>query len=535
MGLLSNNEKGRKNQGISDVIDWLEERGIGTESVNYRLRDWLISRQRYWGAPIPMIYREDGTIEAADNGNMPLLPEDVDFLPTGRSPLTYHEPFLNTTDSEGKPARRETDTMDTFMCSSWYQYRYLSPNYDSAAFDPEEAAYWLPVDVYTGGSEHAVMHLLYTRFFTKAMRDIGLFDDTAAAMQAHGRNVDDIFNEPMLMYRSQGQILGAERKGDVIMASGRMVDNKLYANRVEVIEPDAIPADYDGVVGEIMERTENIVHIDVGGDHLQIVEIEDDADIIIPNIDGVNRVDQLKHHLEIQRMSKSKGNVVNPDELVEQYGADSVRAYLMFAFDWQKGGPWDPQGVQGTIRWVKDVWDMVSSGPPTATGNPDDDKTMLRKAHQTIQRVDDSMERFSFNTAVAALMTLRNDIRAILREGAVSADVWRETMSIMLRLMAPITPFMAEELWTEHLGLAFSIHQQPWPTFDAEIAAEDEVTLVVQVNGKVRDRVQVPADISEDDAKARALAAEGVVRFMDGREPRKVIYIGQRHMVNIVV
>ncbi len=534
-GTTVTDAKGRKNPGISAVINWLEENQIGEEAINYRLRDWLISRQRYWGAPIPMQYYEDGTITAADDNTLPVeLPEDVEFMPTGRSPLTYHEPFLHTTDKNGNRIRRETDTMDTFMCSSWYQLRYLSPHYDDAPFNPEEAAYWLPVDVYTGGAEHATLHLLYTRFFTKALRDMGVFDDAAAIMREHGRNSDELLNEPMIVLRNQGQVLGAERKGDFVLASGRVQDSKLYADRVEVIDPTQAPDNFDGVMGEIMHRIENIIQVQQG-DHMHTIEIVDGAHIIIPDIEGKNRVEQLNHHLDIQRMSKSKGNVVNPDELVGQYGGDTVRAYLMFAFDWQKGGPWDPQGVQGVVRWIHDVWDLVTAGPPASSGDAKAERHIMRKAHQAIQHITDSMERFSFNTAVAGLMSLRNELRAATREANIGSETWHEVVNIMLRLMAPITPFLAEELWTNQLGLPYSIHQQDWPVYDAEVAAEEEVTLVIQVNGKVRDKIQVPADISEDDAIQTALEAPGVQKYISGKEPRKVIYIAPRHMISIVV
>jgi leucyl-tRNA synthetase len=440
---------------------------------------------------------------------------------------------LNTTDSEGNPARRETDTMDTFMCSSWYQYRYLSPYFDGGPFDPEEAAYWLPVDVYTGGAEHATMHLLYTRFFTKALRDMKLFDETAQIMQEHGRAPEELFDEPMIVLRNQGQVLGAERTGDFILASGRFAEDKLYANRVEVINPEDAPASFDGVMGELMRRTENILSVATENGQIT-VEADENTEVIIPDIEGENTINQLKHHLEIQRMSKSKGNVVNPDELVSEYGADTVRAYLMFAFDWQKGGPWDPQGVQGVIRWLNDVWDMVVAGPPASEGDSAANRDIMRKAHQAIANVSESMERFSFNTAIAALMALRNDLRNAIRSGGIGAKTWHEVMNITLRLMAPATPFIAEELWAR-LKLPYSIHTQDWPAYDAEIAAEDEVTLVIQVNGKVRDKLQVPASISEEDAKATALAAENVQKYLENKEPRKVIYIAQRHMINIVV
>ena len=518
------------------VTAWLEAKGIGKKAINYRLRDWLISRQRYWGAPIPVVYCEDGTIEAVPDEQLPvLLPDDVKFMPTGQSPLLFHEGFLNTTDSKGRPARRETDTMDTFMCSSWYQWRYLSPDYDKAPFDPEEAAYWLPVDVYTGGAEHATMHLMYTRFFTKAMRDLGVFRDTAAAMRRHGRDPEGLFDEPMLVLRNQGQILGEERAGDTIIATGRWEGGKLYADRVEVVEPGT-PAPAGGVAGEIMSRVENILHVDAGGEALQVVEVTPGAQVVIPAIGGQNDVNQLKHHLEIQRMSKSKGNVVNPDELVERYGADTVRGYLMFAFDWQKGGPWDSQGIQGVVRWLNDVWELVLGDKPAVAGQASEKEIMAlrRKAHQTIARVTAGLEGFSFNTAVAALMELKNALQTARRTPVVNTPAWDEAVGTMLMLMAPFTPHIAEELWTR-TGRPYSIHQQPWPEYDPAVAAEEVITLVVQVNGKVRDRIEVPADISEEDAKARALASESARRFMDGKPPRKVIYVAKGGIVNIVV
>ncbi len=535
----ASNDKGRKNPAISAVIDWLEKTGIGKEAVNYRLRDWLISRQRYWGSPIPIVHGEDGRMETVPDEKLPVvLPEDVEFMPTGQSPLNYHQGFLNTTTQDGKPARRETDTMDTFMCSSWYYYRYLSPNYEAAAFDPEEAAYWLPVDVYTGGAEHATMHLLYAREFTKAMRDFGIFNDTAEAMRRHGRNPEGVFDEPMLTLRNQGQILGEARAGHVIMASGWFEDEKLFADKVQVIDRSAdIPVDFDGVVGEIVRRTERILTVNTGtvsDENWVTVEVVENADIDIPEIEGQNNVNQLKHRLEVQRMSKSKGNVVNPDELVAKYGADTVRAYLMFAFKFEKGGPWDSQGIQGVVRWLDDVWDIVQAGAPQ--GQPDEkaNRDLLRKTHQTIARVSDGLEKFSFNTAVASLMELKNTLQQSIKAKNISAEAWHETVQTMLLLMSPFTPFVAEELWAK-IGGAYSIHTQVWPVYNAEIAAEEEVTLVVQVNGKVRDRIPVAADISEEDAKAVALASEKVQALMNGHEPKKVIYVARGNMVSIVL
>lgn len=539
-GTKATNDKGRKNPAISAVIDWLEEMKIGKEAVNYRLRDWLISRQRYWGSPIPVVYAEDGSMETVPDENLPVvLPEDVEFMPTGQSPLIHHQAFLNTTTRDGNSARRETDTMDTFMCSSWYYYRYLSPNYEPAAFDPQEAAYWLPVDVYTGGVEHATMHLLYAREFTKAMRDFGLFSDTAEAMRQHGRNSDGLFDEPMLTLRNQGQILGEARPGHVVIASGYFEGEKLFAEKVRVIDHEAeIPTDFDGVIGEIVKRTERILTVNtdtVSDDNLATVEVLENADIDIPEIEGENNVNQLKHRLEVQRMSKSKGNVINPDELVDKYGADTVRAYLMFAFKFEKGGPWDSQGIQGVVRWLNDVWEVVNAGAPQGNqANEKANRDLLRKTHQTIARVTDGLEKFSFNTSVAALMELKNALQQAVRAKSIDAPTWHETVKSMLLMMSPFTPFAAEELWGR-IGGEYSIHTQAWPIYNAEIAAEEEVTLVVQVNGKLRDRIQVPASITEEDAKATALASEKVRSFLNGGEPKKVIYVPKGHMINIVV
>ena len=442
-GTPSNGEKGRKNPAIAAVIDWLTQQGTGKESVNYRLRDWLISRQRYWGAPIPMINCPTCGIVPVPEDELPvLLPDDVEFMPTGESPLKSHPAFLNVTcPSCGGPAERETDTMDTFMCSSWYQYRYLSPNYTGGPFDPEEGSYWLPVDQYTGGIEHATMHLLYTRFFTKAMRDSGEFDNVQPIANSQPAN---LFNEPMIHLFNQGIILGEDR----------------------------------------------------------------------------------------EKMSKSRGNVVSPDELVEQYGADVVRCYLMFAFKWDQGGPWDSQGILGPQRFVFDVWRLVTE-PPTAKGQPsaDSQRALRRKLHQTILRVTDGLERFSFNTSLAALMELKN---AMQKAGpsVVGTPVWDEAIRSLLLMMAPFTPHIAEELWA-FIGGPYSIHQQAWPIADTEAAREDIINIGIQVNGKVRARIDLPADVSEADAKAAALAHPDVLKWLGDQPPRQVVYIKGR-LVNIV-
>lgn len=538
-GTIHNGEKGRQSPAIAAAIDYVEANDIGEESINYRLRDWLISRQRYWGSPIPIIHREDGTLEAVPDEELPVeLPDDVDFKPTGQSPLTYHEPFFMTTDSDGNPARRETDTMDTFMCSSWYHLRYLSPDYDEGPFDPEEAAYWLPVDTYTGGAEHATMHLLYTRWFNKAIRDLGVFDEAKRIAAEHGRDVDGLFDEPMLQLCNQGQVLGAERTGDMVIATGTKDGDRLVADAVHVVNNGAEASTPDGAVtvsGELMKRTENMLFV---GENMTMVEVTPKTVIDIPDIKGENDVNQLRQHLEIQRMSKSKGNVVNPDELVKKYGADTLRAYLMFNFDWIKGGPWNESNIKGPIGWLDDVWQIVQDGAPSIAGDPDVNRDLERKAHQAIRAVEQSLESFSFNTAVAEQMKFKNFFKDAIKTGKLGADAWRDAVSIMLRLMAPITPHVAEELWAD-FGGEYSIHNQPWPQFDAEKAKEDEVPLVVMVNGKPRENIMVAADISKEDAEKTALTAESVQRALNGDSPSRVIFIpgrgGNDPKVNVVI
>ncbi len=555
-GTFSNGEKGRKNPAISAVLDWLKEQGYGEESVNTRLRDWLISRQRYWGAPIPIVYRRDGGAEAVPDDQLPVtLPEDVKMTGAG-NPLAQSDAFVSATGSDGHPARRETDTMDTFMCSSWYWFRYLSPHDNQHAFDAEEAAYWLPVDTYTGGAEHATMHLLYARFFTRAMRDLGMFEEAQSIMSEHGRDPDVLnMGEPWLKLRNQGQILGEERQGDFIRASGRWEGaTKLFADVVDVIdareigemgEPDPLamaqliggtPTAEDAqagmIVGEIVKRTENLLTVDVGNGRLKTIEVIADAQVSIPTIPGVNTVNQLKHHLEIQRMSKSKGNVINPDDWVQNVGADTVRAYLMFGFDWSKGGPWDSKGIKGPRRWLDDVWELVVNRSADGAGDAATERQVEREVHQTILKVTNDLENFSFNTAIAAQMSLKNTVQAAVRDGKLSADGLREALRNMLLLMAPVVPHIAEELWSR-MGFEYSIHQQAWAVYDAAKAAEDVTTLVVMKNGKPIDRIEVAIDISEDEAKQIALASDGAKRVLNGDAPKRVIFIAGRGAQNV--
>jgi leucyl-tRNA synthetase len=409
------------------IAEYAEQQGWGKKTVTYRLRDWLISRQRYWGTPIPMVYCDtDGVVPVPEEQLPVRLPEDAEFSPTGESPLAKHAGFVNTTCPRcGGPARRETDTMDTFMDSNWYFIRYLSPHYEDGPVDPAMVQRWLPVDQYTGGAEHAVMHLLYSRFFWKVARDLGIVQG----------------DEPFLRLFNQGQILG----------------------------PDG------------------------------------------------------------QRMSKSRGNVIAPDEQVQRFGADAFRCFLMFIGPWEDGGPFRLEGISGIERWLARVWSLAIAEPAFAEVAARD---MRRITHGTIRRVTEDFEGFRWNTAIAALMEMVNALSRARESGPVDAAAWQEAIDNMLLMMAPLAPHIAEELW-ERRGKPYSIHQRPWPAWDPGLAKEDEITLVVQVNGKLRDRIQAPAGVTEEEATSLALASDHVQKTLAGTEPRKVIYIAGK-LVNIV-
>ena len=413
-------------EGKVAVTAWLEERGVGWEAVTYRLRDWLISRQRYWGTPIPIIYcPEHGAVPVPEEDLPVLLPEDAEFTPTGESPLKLHEGFRNTTCPRcGGPAERETDTMDTFVDSSWYQYRYLSPHYDEGPFDPERGERWLPVDQYTGGIEHATMHLLYTRFWTKVMRDLGLVD----------------FEEPMVRLFNQGIILG------------------------------------------------------------------EDA----------------------EKMSKSRGNVVNPQDLVDHYGSDALRCFLMFIGPWNQGGPWDGRGIEGVVRFLRRAYSLVAGSDSSGTADPAE---LDRRTARLVKKVTEDLRLFRFNTALAALMEHTNYLLAV--KGEVGESEWAEELRTFVLVLAPFAPHHAEEMWAL-MGQPYSVHEGAWPEWDESLIVTEEITLVVQVNGKLRDRIEAPADVSEEMAKELALSSEKVRPHVEGREIRKSVYVPGR-LVNFVV
>ncbi|MFO7152263.1 MAG: leucine--tRNA ligase [Bacillota bacterium] len=420
-------------EAIKAITEFMEEKGLGKKAVNYKLRDWLISRQRYWGAPIPIVYCEKCGIVPVPEDELPvLLPDDVEFSPKGTSPLLECEEFLNTTCPRCKgPAKRETDTMDTFMCSSWYYYRYTDPRNDEKPFDQEKLDYWMPVDQYIGGVEHAILHLMYSRFFNKVMRDAGLV------------HVD----EPFTNLLTQGMVLK----------------------------------------------------------------------------DGA-------------KMSKSLGNIVSPEDIIEKYGADTARLFILFAAPPEKDLEWSDQGVEGCFRFLQRVWRLVEELTPmmdVPSGDEKADREVRRLVHKTIKKVTDDIEgRFNFNTAISAIMEMVNGLNSS-KGKPVSGKVIREAVETLLLLLAPFAPHITEELW-ERLGHETSIHLMSWPVADEAAMAEEEVEVVVQVNGKVRAKILMPAEITEEAMKESALKHEKISSLLEGKTVVKVITV-PRKLVNIVV
>jgi leucyl-tRNA synthetase len=412
----------RSPDSIGRVIEWLDEQGKGRPAVSYRLRDWLISRQRYWGAPIPIIHcPTDGEVGVPVEDLPVLLPDDVDFRPGGESPLARHEGFVNVTCPSCRgPARRDTDTMDTFVDSSWYFLRYCSPHRDDVAFDVDEVERWMPVDQYTGGVEHAILHLLYSRFVTKALHDLGYLS----------------FVEPFSRMLNQGQVI------------------------------------YGGA-----------------------------------------------------SMSKSKGNLVEPMPIVDRFGADTMRMTMLFAgpfeddIDWMLIAP-DPSRPPGVYSWLRRAWRaVIEASSSGGTGSAEQPAELTRLVHRTIRDVSDDLDRYRFNTAISKLMVLTNEIRHTLDQGGGA----RAASEALVQMTAPLAPFFAEELWREALGHATSVHTTAWPAFDPLLAREERATLVVQVDGKVRARIDVDADAGEVACREAALASERVRRALDGREVSRIV------------
>ncbi len=421
---------------MAAIADFMEKENIGKRTIHFRLRDWLISRQRYWGAPIPMIYCDECGVVPVPEEDLPvILPEVVEFRPTGESPLKTAKDFVDVKCPKcAKDARREIDTMDTFVDSSWYYLRYISPDMDNKPFDSEDVNNWLPVDQYIGGVEHAILHLLYSRFITKVISDLGYIN----------------FDEPFKRLFTQGMI------------------------------------------------------------------VKDGA-----------------------KMSKSKGNVVSPDDLIKKYGADTVRLYTLFIGPPEKDAEWSDRGVEGGYRFLKRVWTLLDTlnEAPEEGGDEKLKASLLRKMHQTIKKVTEDVDgEFHFNTAISAVMELVNEVYAGLSDkGKASFDkaTLKEVMENMTLLLAPFVPHMAEEL-NQRLGGTDSIFKAAWPAYSEDMLQADTVVIPVQVNGKVRNTLELALNLDQEKVKETVLADEKVGEWLSGKEICKWIIIPNK-LINIVV
>ena len=409
-----------KEDAIKRVIEVLSKEKKAKKTINYRLRDWLISRQRYWGAPIPIIHCPKCGEVPVPESDLPVnLPDDVQFRPTGESPLKYHDDFRKTACPKcGGSAERETDTMDTFLCSSWYFFRYLDPNNEQEFCSKNLMKYWMPVDIYIGGPEHAVMHLLYSRFFAQALYEGGF------------SNV----KEPFYKLRHQGMILGEDN----------------------------------------------------------------------------------------QKMSKSRGNVVDPDEEVKKVGADAVRMFMGFMGPFDQGGPWNPKGVVGIRRFLDRVWFLASGDLSDSKPTTLEEKIM----NKTIKKVGEDIEELKFNTAISALMVFVNEVSAL-------DNISQKTVEYLLIMLAPFAPHITEELW-QKLGHKEGIHLESWPKYDPKMIEDDEVIVVVQVNGRVRTNIKMNKNSTQEQVLGVALKDKNVKKFVSGQEPKKIVYI-QNKILNIVI
>jgi len=465
-------------QAFDAIATELKEKGIGERKVNYRLRDWGVSRQRYWGTPIPMLNLEKGESVPVPEDQLPVkLPEDV-VMDGVNSPIKS-DPEWRKTEYNGQPAEHETDTFDTFMESSWYYARYCSAQTDDAMLDPEKANYWLPVDQYIGGIEHAILHLLYARFFHKLLRDTGLVES----------------DEPFKRLLCQGMVLADSYYRE---------DEKGGKQWVSPLEVD-IERDEKGAI--------------VGAKHKQ------DGQPV--NIGGMSK------------MSKSKNNGIDPQTMVERYGADTVRLFMMFAAPPEMTLEWSDSGVEGAQRFLRRLWKLTydlnnAGGACSGQSLNANQKQLRRELHKTIAKVSDDMgRRQHFNTAIAAIMELLNHLQKAPLESDADRQVLAESINAMVRMLAPITPHICEQLWRE-LG-----HQEPlsfadWPTVDESALVEDEKLIVVQINGKVRAKLTVPADASAEQVEQIAFDEEAVQKHTEGKEVRKKIYVPGK-ILNIVV
>ena len=483
------------------IIDWLEAAGHGERKVNYRLRDWLFSRQRYWGEPVPLVFREDG--EAVPVAGLPVeLPDVESYAPvgTGQSPLAGIDDWVRTTDpATGAPAVRETNTMPQWAGSCWYYLRFIDPHNDEALVDPEKEAYWMPVDLYVGGSEHAVLHLLYARFWHMVLYDAGVVST----------------EEPFRKLVHQGMILG-EMEFTAYVAVEEDEAAPTDAHQPTYVSAAHVEADANGHLADARTGAPVTPRTVAKGE----VEKQGDAFVLVAH-PGV-QVDARSH-----KMSKSRGNVVNPDDVVDDYGADALRLYEMFMGPLEQVKPWSTSDVDGVFRFLNRVWRLLLDEETHAATVTDRAPTREenRRLHETIQKVTGDIETMSFNTAIAAMMAFVNDANKW-------ADVPRAVAEPFVLLLSPFAPHLAEEVW-QRLGHDASLAYEAWPVVDEDALVRDTVEMAVQVNGTVRATIEVDADAEEAAVLAEAKAQENVARHLEGATIRREIYVPGR-IVNFV-
>jgi leucyl-tRNA synthetase len=476
---------------------WLQEHGRGEPTVNYKLRDWLFSRQRYWGEPFPVIHRQDGSTHLVPEADLPVvLPETEDFAPSGEfePPLARIPEWIEMTDPEtGEPVRRDANTMPQWAGSCWYYLRFVDPTNDEEPWSKEAERYWMPVDLYVGGAEHAVLHLLYARFWHKVLYDLGL---------VHTK-------EPFQRLLNPGMILGySYRYYDDDLLDDGGADVQAFASGVAVEDEDTIRHRESGVELKMRwVKAEDVRWVDEKPFHPTLPDLP---------LEEVT-----------EKMSKSRGNVVNPDDVVARWGTDTMRLYEMFMGPIEKGAPWSDESIPGVYRFLQRVWRLFLGEDGTLVPLAEGDGTpeQARLTARTIQGVGDDLESIRFNTAISKLMIFSREIS----DGGALPRSAAESFTLLL---APFAPHLAEELW-ETLGHGESLARAPWPEANPAHLAEDTVTLVVQVNGKRRDELQVAADADEDTIRSAAVGLEKVQRHLEGREPRKVIVVPGR-LVNVV-
>ncbi|MFS8910877.1 leucine--tRNA ligase [Synechococcus sp. H60.3] len=471
-------------QSVERAIAWLESQGLGERQVNYRLRDWLISRQRYWGCPIPVIHCPHCGIVPVPEEDLPvLLPEDVELTGRGGSPLAQREDWVKVKcPTCGAEARRETDTMDTFICSSWYFLRFSDPRNDREIFRKDLVNAWLPVDQYVGGIEHAILHLLYSRFFTKVLRDLGLLN----------------FDEPFSRLLTQGMVQGRTYYNPNKSGKDRWIPAALVKDPNDPRDPET-------------------------GEPLEVI---------------------------YATMSKSKGNGVDPEEVLAHYGADTARMFILFKAPPEKDLEWDDADVEGQFRFLNRVWRQVydfvvrASGTESLQGKAAEllqakveagsltkaERDLRRAVHTAIKEVSEDLEEYQFNTAIAELMKLSN---ALAEAGIPDSPVYAEGIRTLILLLAPFAPHIAEELW-QAVGGTDSVHRQSWPSYDPAALVADTVTIVVQVNGKLRGSFEAPADVTPQEQERLALQSEAAQRYLQGVTPKKVVVVPKK-LVNLVV